>query len=190
LNDVKPASSRAAFSSVGTPPEATSFPEVYRRHAEGVWRVLRRLGVREADVADVCQEVFTVIYRKLPHFTGRSTLRTWIYGIAVRSASDYRRRAHVLREVPTEMPGDQALEAPQIAFIEQREARAQLDALIAELDEDKRAVFVLFEMEEFLMSEVADAVGCPLQTAYSRLHAARRQLEGAVARLQLRERSP
>jgi RNA polymerase sigma-70 factor (ECF subfamily) len=76
---------------------------------------------------------------------------------------------------------------PQISSIERREARACLDALIAQLDEEKRAVFVLFEMEELPMPEVAEVVGCPLQTAYSRLHTARRQMEAAVARLQLRE---
>jgi RNA polymerase sigma-70 factor (ECF subfamily) len=164
-----------------------SFQEAYRQHAEMVWRVLRRLGVREADVEDVCQDTFTIIYRKLPQFAGRSALRTWIYGVALRCASDYRRRGHVLREIPTEAPVDGAADPPQLSSIERREARACLDALIAQLDEEKRAVFVLFEMEELPMPEVAEVVGCPLQTAYSRLHAARRQMEAAVARLQLRE---
>jgi RNA polymerase sigma-70 factor (ECF subfamily) len=166
--------------------EVLPFKEAYRRHAPLVWRVLRRLGVPPADMEDVVQEVFTVVYRKLPGFAGRSTLRTWICGIAVRRALDYRRRGHVRREVPTEVPAEQAADAPQLAAVERREARACLDQLISSLDEEKRAVFVLYEIEELTMAEVADAVGCPLQTAYTRLHTARRQVDAAVARLRLR----
>jgi RNA polymerase sigma-70 factor (ECF subfamily) len=166
--------------------EVPPFREAYRRHAPLVWRVLRRLGVPPADTEDVAQDVFTVVYRKLPGFAGRSTLRTWICGIAVKRALDYRRRGHVRREVATATPVEQVADAPQLAAVERREARACLDHLISELDEEKRVVFVLYEIEELTMAEVAEAAGCPLQTAYTRLHTARRQVEAAVARLQLR----
>jgi RNA polymerase sigma-70 factor (ECF subfamily) len=158
-----------------------SFREIFREHAPFVWRVLRRLGVGEADVEDVAQEVFLVVHRRLAEFEGRSKLRTWIYGIAVRVASDHRRRAHVRRELATDRPPERAGSAPQPKELEQRQARALLDAALARLDEDKRAVFVLFEIEEVAMKEIAEAVGCPLQTAYSRLHAARRELKEALA---------
>src|SRR5262245_17651468 len=75
------------------------FPEVYQQTAPFVWRLLRRLGVREADVADMCQEVFVVVHRRLVDFDSSSSLRTWIYGICLRTASQYRRRAPQLREV-------------------------------------------------------------------------------------------
>lgn len=52
----------------------------------------------------------------------------------------------------------------------------RLDRLLSKLDEDKRAVFILFEIEDMSMQEVAQAVGCPVQTAYARLYAARRHL--------------
>ncbi len=68
-----------------------------------------------------------------------------------------------------------------------REARATLDRILDGLDDDKRAVFVLFEIEELPMTEVAMAVGCPLQTAYSRLHAARREVEAAMHRLRAKQ---
>lgn len=136
---------------------------------------MRRLGLREADADDLAQEVFLVVHRKLPEFEGRSKLSTWIYGICVRVAADHRKRASVRRELPGE--DVEAVEgAAQDGALARREARARLDAALAELDEDKRAVFVLYEIEELPMSEVALAVGVPLQTAYSRLHAARRQL--------------
>src|SRR5215831_12264435 len=76
--------------------------EVFRELAPFVWRALRRLGVAERDVEDVCQEVFMVVHRKIGEFEGRSTVRTWVYGIAIRVASDYRKRSHVRREVVTD----------------------------------------------------------------------------------------
>lgn len=158
------------------------FAEIFREHAPYVWRVMRRLGVREADAEDLCQEVFVVVHRRLPEFEGRSSLRTWIYGIAIRVASDHRRRAHVRRERPTEELPEERRSAPQMKELEREQARALLDAALSELDDDKRAVFVLYEIEGLEMKEVAEAVGCPLQTAYSRLHAARKRVTEAVER--------
>lgn len=158
------------------------FRDVFREHAPFVWRVLRRLGVREADVEDLCQEVFVIVHRKLPEFEGRSSVRTWIYGIALRVASDHRRRAHVRREQPTERVPEERRSAPQLRELEREQAKALLDAALAELDDDKRAVFVLYEIEQLEMKEVAEAVGCPLQTAYSRLHAARKRVAETLER--------
>lgn len=152
------------------------FAEVFQTQTAYVWRSLRRLGVREADVEDVCQEVFMVVHRKLSTFEGRSKLTTWIYGICVRTASDYRRRAHRRHEEPTDSPPDERESAPQLKELERRRALAQLDNALDTLDEARRAVFVLYEVEELSMPEVAKTLGIPLQTAYSRLHAARKQV--------------
>lgn len=160
-----------------TPP----FPALFAEHHRRVWRTLRRLGVREADVEDACQDVFVVIHRKLPEFRGQSSLTTWIYGICMRAASDYRRRAHIRREALTGELPERSMEATQDEAASRREALAELDRLLAALDDDKRAVFVLFELEELPMAEVARAVGCPVQTAYYRLYAARREIDAAVA---------
>lgn len=156
------------------------FAAIVRENAPYVWRVLRRLGVREADVEDVAQEVFVVVHRKLGAFEGRSSLRTWMYGICARTASDHRRRAHVRREEATSRPPERAGSAPQLAELEARDRRAMLDAALEALDDDKRVVLVLYEIEEVPMKEIAEVVGCPLQTAYSRLHAARRELKRAI----------
>ena len=163
--------------------EIPPFAAIFREHAPFAWRVLRRLGVRESDVEDAAQEVFLVVHRRLRDFEGRSSLRTWIYGICVRVASDHRRRAHVRREQPTDRPPERAGSAPQPRELEARQARALLDAALSRLDDDKRAVLVLFEIEEVAMKDVAEAVGCPLQTAYSRLYAARRELREALGEL-------
>jgi RNA polymerase sigma-70 factor (ECF subfamily) len=169
--------------------ETAVFSELYRENVAFVWRSLRRLGVRERDVDDVCQEVFVIVHRKLWTFGTNATMRTWLFGIARRVAADHRKRAHVRRETPaapSELDANQGRTPEGSDAIELRRARAVLDEILDELDEAKRAVFVLFELEEMPMSEVAKAVECPLQTAYSRLAAARKQVESAVLRRQLR----
>jgi RNA polymerase sigma-70 factor (ECF subfamily) len=157
-----------------------SLGDVFRQYAPFVWRALRRLGVPESDVEDVCQEVFVVVHRKLGEFEGRSSLRTWIYGICTRTASDYRRSGRVCREVVTDAPPDAPADGGHEDVVALRQARAQLDRILDTLDDDKRSVFVLYEIEELTMAEVAEAIGCPLQTAYSRLHAARKIVEAGV----------
>jgi len=158
--------------------------EIFDEHASFVWRTLRHLGVHDADIEDVCQEVFVTVHRKLAGFEWRSTLRTWLYGICLRVASDYRRRAHVRRELPVAEPAAGAQAATQLEDLARVQARKQLLAILERLDADKRAVFVLYELEELGMKEVSEIVGCPLQTAYSRLHAARKVVLEAIRRLQ------
>lgn len=157
-----------------------TFDDVFRAHAALVWRTMRRLAAREADAEDLAQEVFVVIHRRLPSFEGRSKLSTWVYGICVNVAADHRRRAHVRREAPTADVPEGAVEPAQADAVARAQARARLDRVIASLDDDKRAVFVLFELEELPMAEVADIVGAPLQTAYARLYAARRAVDAAI----------
>jgi RNA polymerase sigma-70 factor (ECF subfamily) len=160
-----------------TPPR---FEDVFGACAPLVCRTLRRLGLPEADVEDLAQEVFMVVFRKLPAFEGRSKVSTWVYGICVKVAADHRRRAYVRLESPRVEVPETEVTPPQGVAVARLEARALLDAVLAELDDDKRAVFVLYELEELGMAEVAAALEVPLQTAYSRLHAARKLVESAV----------
>ncbi|MBS2013464.1 MAG: RNA polymerase sigma factor [Deltaproteobacteria bacterium] len=160
---------------------------IFREHGPFVWRALRRLGVAPSDADDACQEVFVVVYRKLGEYEGRAQMRTWLYGIAVRVAAAHRRKAHTRHEVPTEEPvgPETATATTPEGEAADREALAILDRALDELDEDKRAVFVLYEIEGLEMPEVAEALSCPVQTAYSRLHAARKDVERAMKRAAL-----
>jgi RNA polymerase sigma-70 factor (ECF subfamily) len=162
-----------------SPPRLTS-RQVFHEHAAYVFRVLRYFGVREADLPDVCQEVFVTVHRKIDGFEGRSSIRTWLYRICQRAASDHRRRAYVRREVATDFTAQEPDEviASQAGQIE---ARSTLLRALSALDEDKRDVFVLYEIEGMTMREVCKVVDCPLQTAYSRLHAARDIVERTLA---------
>src|SRR5580704_12275414 len=172
----------------GGPPRPT-FEEMWRSCSPYVWRALQGLGVREADLDDVCQDVFLVVHRRLATFHGQCAPRTWIYGICLRVASDYRHRAHHVRERTTEEAPDRAVPAEQDTELDRRRALAWLDRVLDTLDDEKRAVFVLFEIEQVPKAEVAAAVGCAKVTAYARLYAARRHVE-AAARCEQARRSP
>lgn len=161
------------------PDALPSVAEVFEQELPYVTRVLRYFGVPDADLADVCQEVFVVVHRKLPEFEHRAAIRTWLFRISQRTASDYRKRAHVRREVPVPEPQDGLSEDGEEST-ERVDLRRQLMELLDRLDEEKRVVFVLFEIEGMGMKEIAEILDCPLQTAYSRLHAARRLLKDAL----------
>lgn len=157
---------------------------VVREHAQYVWRALRHLGVAETNVEDASQDVFVVVHRRLSSFRGDSSIKTWIYGICVRVASEYRRRARVVREVLEAEPAALAPPAPQDEQFANRRSLERLANILGQLDDEKRAVFVLYEIEELTMTDVAKALSCPLQTAYSRLHAARRFVLEAAAKFE------
>lgn len=168
--------------------DAVTFEGVYEEHFEFVWRSIRRLGVDEAALDDVVQEVFLVVYRRLGDFEGRSSVKTWLFGIALRVARTHRRglaRKGGLDPLPLEM-ADGSQRGPEAAA-SHNEARRLLDRLLAELDEDKRAVFVLSEFEQMTAPEIADALGVKVNTVYSRLRAARTAFDAAVKREKAKE---
>jgi len=176
----------------GTPEEAAesgapTLRSVFRDHVAFVWRTLRHLGVDDAELDDCCQEVFLVVHRRLSGFEGRSSMRTWLYAIARRVASQHRRRHPRRREAPLDHAPEGELAPAQVEAVHRRQARERLYAILDELPEDQRAVYVLYEIEQVPMREVAESMGTPLQTAYSRLHAARDRVNEAVDRMRREE---
>lgn len=136
-------------------------------------QTLRYLGVPESSLLDAAQDVFVVALRRLDDFEGRSSLKTWLYGICIRVAHDYRRKNQRNREFLVEQMPDLTVPAQQESAVERAEWRQALCALLDQLDEGQRAAFVLYEIQRQSMKEVADALGCPLQTAYFRHKSAR-----------------
>ena len=108
-----------------------TFKEVYEEQFRFVWRSLRRLGVRESDVADAAQDVFLVVHRRLDEFEGRSKVSTWLYGICYRVARDRRRLAHVRHHVDDERAVAESVDehADVAAEAERREGFAMLDTI-------------------------------------------------------------
>jgi RNA polymerase sigma-70 factor, ECF subfamily len=162
----------------GMPP-LPSLAALFAEHAPHVFRALRRLGVREADVDDACQEVFLVVHRKQGEFEGRASIKTWIFAIAIRVAHGYRRRRSMDRADDHQEPSH--LETGESAYAKKQMIEL-LDRALGELDDDKREAFVLYELEQFTVAEVADALSCPLQTAYSRINAARDHIQASLRR--------
>lgn len=172
----------AALSLFGSDLRAMEFDAVYREHFAFVWRSLRRLGVAPAQLDDAAQDVFLVVHRRLADFEGRSTVKTWLFGIALRVARDHRRRAR--RDAPSETAPDE-LRSPGASphdALERTEAARMLDKLLESIDEDRRPVFILTELEGIAAPEIAAVLGIPLNTVYSRLRLAREEFEKAVAR--------
>ncbi|WP_437676372.1 RNA polymerase sigma factor [Sorangium sp. So ce131] len=162
--------------------EPLDFDAVYDEHADFVWRNLRRLGVRDASLDDALQDVFLVVHRRLGEFEPRSSVKAWLFAIVCRVARDHRRLAR-RKGGGEELPAGVADRAPGPAEqLEQVEALKLVDALLAELDDDKRAVLVMAEIEELSAPEIAAALDVKLNTVYSRLRAARREFELALAR--------
>lgn len=178
------------------PVSRARFMAVYRQHVRFVWRCVRRLGVEGAQVEDVVQDAFVVVHRRLAEFEERSSLKTWLYGIVRRVVADHRRtqrrkpghaiaRVDVIDEnMELDGPGDAARDCPQ-ASAERAEQVALLHRVLGCLDDDKREVFVLAELEGMTMTEIGEAIDLNVNTVSSRLRAARREFEEALERLTL-----
>lgn len=169
------------------------FDSVYEDMVGFVWQAARRLGVRDADTDDVVQEVFVIVHRRLGEFEGRAELKTWVFKILAHVVKHYF-RTHARK------PGDlasgtgaeiQALVASHdpgpAGALERLEALRVVDRLLSQLDEDKRMVFVLAEIEQMTLVEIAEIVEANVNTVASRLRVARRDFEKALARFQARE---
>lgn len=165
-----------------------TFQAFYEEHVKFVWRTLRRLGVREAELADATQEVFLVVHRRMGEFEGRSKATTWLFRIALNVARNQRRKAYERYEVPDdESVGGQIDEAADVTSeIKRRQGRAILQSLLDAMPIDQRAAFVLFELEGMTAGEVAEALDVPVGTVASRVRRARETFQQGLARRSVR----
>ena len=180
-------------SPAGTVGAGLDFDVVYEEQVEFVWRTARRMGVCAADADDVAQDVFVIVHRRLAEFAVRAQIKTWVFKILVHVVRHYW-RTHQRK------PGDRAGEdvtrmqnlaadresCPTIS-LERVEAMRIVDQLLATLDEDKREVFVLAEIEQMTGLEIAEIVEANPNTVASRLRAARRDFEKALVRFRAQE---
>ena len=165
---------------------ALSLERVYAEHAPFVWRTVRRLGVPAASVEDAVQDVFVVVHRRLGEFEGRSSVRTWLFGIVLRVARDHRPSK---RQEPTDASALDALpgrDAGPLVLAERAQAARVLLGLLQELDDDKREAFILVDLEEMSVPEAAEALSANINTVYSRVRAARVDLSQALSRTRAR----
>jgi len=156
---------------------------IYEEHARFVWLNLQRLGVRHADLEDLAHDVFVVAHRRLDSFDRHSRMTTWLFGICMRVAANYRRRRQNSFEIPTGVKGDNrpATGVPVDELLVLREQRALAESVLGQLPLEQRAVFVMYEIEALPCSEIAAVLGVPVGTVYSRLHVARKRIENLVS---------
>ncbi len=161
---------------------------LYREHHEYVARVLRHLGLEAALVDDALQEVFLVVHRRLAEFDADRSLRNWLYGIARRVASDYRRGTRKGHR-PLVLVADPSATLSHDDGTRMESARL-VEQFLATLDDDKRRVFLLAEVEGMTAPEIAAIDGLNVNTVYARLRAARIAFERAIAAAQQPKRTP
>lgn len=166
--------------------EVPSFKSIYTQYFDFVWSSARRFGVGPAAMDDIVQEIFMVIHRKLASLEQPQSLRSWIYGIVRRTVSGYHRSRrtrdtsdsafafHLESQLETQLT--------PLELTEQNEQAKLLWELLGEIDPPKREVLVLVEIEGLTAPEISEALEIPLNTAYSRLRAARLAFEAALAR--------
>lgn len=171
-------------------PQATDFNGVFEAQFNYVWHALRRLGVRDRDLEDLTHDVFLQVYRHFAEYDATRPLRPWLFGFSFRVAAAYRRLARNRLEVlgqPAEPvdPAPSALERLMSA-----ESFELASAALEQLELDRRAVFILHELDGQPIPEVARALGIPVNTAYSRLRVAREQFAASLQRLRRRRGGP
>jgi RNA polymerase sigma-70 factor (ECF subfamily) len=167
------------FVSESDPPPGTgiaSFDDIYDREFSYVWKTLGRLGVAPGDIPDAVHEVFLVLFRRWSEIDPDRPMRPWLFGVARRVAASARRSSR--REAPT---ADLELAGPS-----DRDQLARRDLLwraLADVDEERRAVLVLHDLEGYTGADIARLLDLPVNTVHSRLRLARGDLLAAVRRL-------
>lgn len=156
---------------------------LHNQHGAFVWRTLARFGVRPSDLEDMMQEVFVVVHRRLDSLDENVKPTTWLFGICLRVASDYRRKHRRRPEdalSPAQVDALRAADKSPEEIAALREARDRADRALDAMDEDKRAVFVLFELDHMSCAAIAELLDLKVGTVYSRLHAARAEFRAAM----------
>lgn len=164
-----------------------SFEEVYAACFDAVWRLAAHR-VPAASIDDVVQEVFLVVHRRLPSFEGRSTVRTWVIGIARNVIRDHLRKVGH-RPIGTPLDHEPVDGAPSAAeMLDRKAALAVLDEALARMSEDQKEAFLLVEMEQLSSREAAEVLETNDNTVRTRLRAARGIFSAAVTRFRARQR--
>ena len=179
---VAPAVPRAAPAQASAAAHDDRMRALHAAYCDFAWRSLRRLGLTDDEADDAVQQVFLVLSRRAADIAPDRE-RSFVFGVVVRTASDVRRarvrRAEVSEEIEIEdlAPGPDAL-------LDRHRARALLDRVLEQMPWDLRTVFVLFELEEMTMAEIADVLALRPGTVASRLRRAREDFEARIARVQ------
>jgi RNA polymerase sigma-70 factor (ECF subfamily) len=162
---------------------AVLFGQVFAAEHSYVFHTLRRFGVRERDLEDVTHDVFVVVHRAIHGYDRARPIKPWLCAIAARVASDYRRLARNRNEDVTAELDARSVEPAADRLLEIKDAQALVVAALERVDETRRVVFVMVDIDELPVAEVAHALSIPVNTAYSRLRVAREEFAASVRRI-------
>jgi RNA polymerase sigma-70 factor (ECF subfamily) len=173
----------SALADAGPSLPVPPFQELCTRYFEFVWKCARAFGSKADEIDDVVQDVFLVVQRRHADLKEDGLARSWIYGITRRVVSSHRRRRRErdARDAPDVDSLRSSEQSPLAAAEHNLEVRV-LSALLDGLEERKREVFVLSEILELSGREIAETIGVPMNTVYSRLRAAREEFDAAAQR--------
>ena len=169
--------------------EAARLRAMVDAHVDVVARVLRRLGVPEADVDDAVQQVFLTASRRVADIAPGAE-RAFLYKTALHVAAHARRSLARRREDASDATDVADARADLDEALDRQRGAALLEGVLDAMPEELRAVFVLFEIEELTVPEIAALVDVPAGTAASRLRRAREDFQARVARLRARKGRP
>jgi RNA polymerase sigma-70 factor, ECF subfamily len=169
-------------------PSRPSFQDVFRAHSQYVWVTLRRLGARPAELEDLTHDVFVQVLRHLDEYDPERPMRPWLFAFAFRVAAEDRRRVRRRPEVAADLGEAPDSKPGPVEELLQQERRELARAALDEVELNRRAVFILHELDGFAIPEVASSLEIPLATAYSRLRLAREDFALITRRLRSRQR--
>ncbi|MEM7199272.1 MAG: sigma-70 family RNA polymerase sigma factor [Planctomycetota bacterium] len=163
-----------------------AFGELLRRYEDRVHRLLSRFTRDRMESEDLAQEVFVKVFRKLHTFQSDSSFFTWLYRIAINTATDYsahrkRRRLHLVEDAAALDPGDRDEDGAAGPLLES-ELRQVTREVLSRLPEKYRTILILREYEDLSYTEMAEVLGCSIGTVESRLFRARRRFKEALER--------
>lgn len=152
--------------------DARAIGTLYRRHADRVYTIIRRLAGDDALAEDWAQEAWVRVFRALPAFRGEARFTTWLHRIAVNSALHGRRwrerRARHETELPEVIPAATAVDQPVL--------RIRLEKAIEQLPDRMRRVLVLHDVEGYTHEEIGGMLGVTPGTSKSQLFKARARM--------------
>jgi RNA polymerase sigma-70 factor, ECF subfamily len=197
MDTVSAQTARAGDRPAPAPGELRSwtFDAVYETYFAFVWRTVRRLAGMDSAVEDIVQDVFLIVHRRLGSFEGNAPLRSWLFSIAAHVVRDTRRS---LRRKPGNLGGCARSSHDVDAIADARarcphesaakaEAVRRLHEILAAMSDERREVFILAELEQMPVVEIAAALHANVNTVHSRLRAARAEFERAISRRSARD---
>ncbi len=159
-----------------------AFKELFEKHKTFVWNVSYRMTYDFDEAEDIAQEVFIKVWKSISKFRGTSRFSTWVYRITVNSALNTlgkaaRNESHFDEGAMAHIDTQRFMDQNPEANLAQIEAERILAQLLAKLDNERRIVIILREIEGLSYEEIAETTGAPIGTVRSRIARGRKDLE-------------